>query len=432
MSLTLGAFIAQLRKEKGLTQKQLSEMLSVSDKTVSHWEREESSPDISLLPVIAEIFDITVDELLRGERKETLPEENRTEQKDDTKAAAILYALQSAFNKFRTKNFISIALSVIAVFCGFIVQYFKTIYPGYLVFLTLTVVSVLLTAVFRSGFSSYLASPYIEKDILKDYKYKANRITANCSYLILGCFAGYSVYVTLFNIPFFAVVFVGIIATVSAIFLSERILTNADLLKSSGKPLKIRKITALRIISVFVAVILIWVGLISFSSIDRENLIFDDADHTLLRDTADFIEFMQTEKDAPEEIYTIKVYNINDVEPYLSPADKGTEYTFYPEFGYDNTFIVAIDPDYDEEVIFTYNNLEVAHYTHTEEGFVVYSHTQLIAAEKEADKQIITLTVLHGVYFIAVVLITFALYKFIKRRLSKSEKPDTITLIKNF
>ena len=49
MKMSLGAFIAQLRKEKGFTQKQLSEILGVSDKTVSHWEREESSPDISLL-----------------------------------------------------------------------------------------------------------------------------------------------------------------------------------------------------------------------------------------------------------------------------------------------------------------------------------------------------------------------------------------------
>lgn len=424
MKLTLGAFIAQLRKEKALTQKQLSEMLSVSDKTVSHWEREESSPDISLLPVIAEIFDITVDELLKGERKEALPEENHTEQKDGTKDTAILYALQSAFNKFRTKSFISIALSVIAVLCGFIVQYFKSIYPGYLVFLTLTVVPVLLTAVFRSGFSSYLASPYIEKDTLKDYKYKANRITANSGYFSFICFAVYSIYVSTFSIPYFANVFIGLLATVGAVLLCETLLKKADAIKTSGKPLKIKKITTLRIISVFIAVILLWVGLISFSSIDKESLIYKNAEYTLLADAIDFIEYMQTPKDAPDKIITGFFH--------YSPDDKGNEYTFYTEFGLDNTAIEVIDPDYDEEVVFTYNNLEVADYKHTEEGFIVYTHAQLIAAEKEADGQIITLTVLHIVYLIAVVVITFALYKLIKRKLSKSEKPDTITLIKNF
>ena len=65
MKMSLGAFIAQLRKEKGLTQKQLSEILGVSDKTVSHWEREESAPDISILPVLAETLGVTVDELLK-------------------------------------------------------------------------------------------------------------------------------------------------------------------------------------------------------------------------------------------------------------------------------------------------------------------------------------------------------------------------------
>ena len=66
---TIGAFIAVLRKANGMTQRELAEKLNVSDKAVSRWERDECAPDLSLIPVIAEIFDITTDELLRGERK---------------------------------------------------------------------------------------------------------------------------------------------------------------------------------------------------------------------------------------------------------------------------------------------------------------------------------------------------------------------------
>lgn len=66
---TIGSFIAVLRKANGLTQKQLAEMLQVTDKTVSRWERDETLPDLTLIPVIAEIFGVTSDELLRGERK---------------------------------------------------------------------------------------------------------------------------------------------------------------------------------------------------------------------------------------------------------------------------------------------------------------------------------------------------------------------------
>lgn len=65
---SMGAFIAVLRKAQGMTQRQLAEKLNVSDKTVSRWERDEGSPDLSVIPVLAEIFSVSCDELLRGER----------------------------------------------------------------------------------------------------------------------------------------------------------------------------------------------------------------------------------------------------------------------------------------------------------------------------------------------------------------------------
>ena len=66
---TIGKFITALRKANGMTQKDLAEKLNVSDKTVSRWERDEGAPDLAMIPVIAEIFEVTCDELLRGERK---------------------------------------------------------------------------------------------------------------------------------------------------------------------------------------------------------------------------------------------------------------------------------------------------------------------------------------------------------------------------
>ena len=66
---TIGKFITALRKANGMTQKDLAEKLNVSDKTVSRWERDEGDPDLAMIPVIAEIFEVTCDELLRGERK---------------------------------------------------------------------------------------------------------------------------------------------------------------------------------------------------------------------------------------------------------------------------------------------------------------------------------------------------------------------------
>lgn len=65
---TMGSFLAALRKAAGMTQRELAEQLHVSDKAVSRWERDECAPDLALVPVIAEIFSVTCDELLRGGR----------------------------------------------------------------------------------------------------------------------------------------------------------------------------------------------------------------------------------------------------------------------------------------------------------------------------------------------------------------------------
>lgn len=64
-SLNIGKNIAALRKEKNMTQEDLAGALGVSAQAVSKWENENSCPDISLLTQIADLFGVTVDELLR-------------------------------------------------------------------------------------------------------------------------------------------------------------------------------------------------------------------------------------------------------------------------------------------------------------------------------------------------------------------------------
>lgn len=63
---TLGTRISELRKQKGYTQEEFSDMLGVSAQAVSKWENDISCPDIMLIPQIASIFEITTDELLTG------------------------------------------------------------------------------------------------------------------------------------------------------------------------------------------------------------------------------------------------------------------------------------------------------------------------------------------------------------------------------
>ena len=65
-----GDFIAKLRKERGMTQRELAEKLFVSDKAVSKWERGQSLPDITLLNPLADVLGVTPVDLLNCEKTE--------------------------------------------------------------------------------------------------------------------------------------------------------------------------------------------------------------------------------------------------------------------------------------------------------------------------------------------------------------------------
>lgn len=87
MEMTIGKRIAALRREKGLKQDDLAQMLEVSPQAVSKWENDQTCPDISLLPKLAKILGVTVDELLSGKQElqpvvTLVPEEQRKDIKD--------------------------------------------------------------------------------------------------------------------------------------------------------------------------------------------------------------------------------------------------------------------------------------------------------------------------------------------------------------
>lgn len=85
MSISLGKKISELRKSKGLTQEQLAERMNVSPQAVSKWENDVSCPDIELLPKLASLFEVTVDELLSAEPKrdiQLLSEEKKKNSED--------------------------------------------------------------------------------------------------------------------------------------------------------------------------------------------------------------------------------------------------------------------------------------------------------------------------------------------------------------
>ena len=77
----IGVFIAMERKAKKLTQAKLAEKLFVSEKTISKWENGNGIPDTNSLPKLCQIFDVSLNELLNGERIKEESYMNKAEQK---------------------------------------------------------------------------------------------------------------------------------------------------------------------------------------------------------------------------------------------------------------------------------------------------------------------------------------------------------------
>ena len=103
----IGGFLKELRNEKNVTQEQLAEVLNVSGRTVSRWETGNNMPDISILVDIADYYDVSISEIINGERKSEIME------KEVKETALTLSDYAEAINqKIKGRLFI---LTVIAI-----------------------------------------------------------------------------------------------------------------------------------------------------------------------------------------------------------------------------------------------------------------------------------------------------------------------------
>lgn len=117
---SMGQFIAALRKANGMTQQEVADRLNVSNKAVSRWERNECSPDLSLIPALAEMFQVTCDELLKGER---ILESSPIDKKEIKVEKQLKTIVNRALSNFKTMIWISLALSLVGLVCMFGISY---------------------------------------------------------------------------------------------------------------------------------------------------------------------------------------------------------------------------------------------------------------------------------------------------------------------
>lgn len=107
-NMQIGKLIAELRKKNGLTQQQLADKLNLSNKTISKWESGLGAPDISNLTMLAATFNISVDELLKGELKNNNAEASKYDRDKKSKieiAIIIFFASIGAILGILAYNF---------------------------------------------------------------------------------------------------------------------------------------------------------------------------------------------------------------------------------------------------------------------------------------------------------------------------------------
>lgn len=119
-----GKFIAEMRKEKGFTQKQLADILNISNKTVSKWETGNGLPEVSLMLPLCDALGISVNELLAGERLTDADYKKKAEEnmmnlireKEENKKKMLLSAITGGIS---TAAFVTLII-VVSVYTGVI------------------------------------------------------------------------------------------------------------------------------------------------------------------------------------------------------------------------------------------------------------------------------------------------------------------------
>ena len=143
--IKIGRFIAECRRLQGLTQAQLAEKLNITDRAVSKWETGRSMPDAALMLALCEILDISVNELLNGER---VTMENKQE-KNERILLEMAKEIERKNKTIWSAMWIIMIVSMLALFAGlFAAAFFVPEGPWQLVVILAVVVVFLIPCLY--------------------------------------------------------------------------------------------------------------------------------------------------------------------------------------------------------------------------------------------------------------------------------------------
>ncbi len=172
---TIGSFIAVLRKASGMTQRELAEKLNVSDKAVSRWERDETLPDLTMIPVLADIFGVTTDELLRGQR---LTAEIPSAQNEEKLQRQLKYLLEKTQTDYKIYTLISLLVAALGIIAAAVLNLaFLRAVAGFWVGCVFFLVAAVLQTIFKIKCDARLRGEEFEGEALASCKRKLKKYT---------------------------------------------------------------------------------------------------------------------------------------------------------------------------------------------------------------------------------------------------------------
>lgn len=372
---SIGQFIAALRKTNGMTQKQLADLLAVSDKAVSRWERDETAPDITLIPVLAEIFGVTSDEILRGERINN----NNYNFEDNTGKAEkrLKNLLNTAKTKFHIKNIISLGFAVVGLICAMIFNFgFNRARVGFFVGSIFFLVAILLEVIFLISAFSASAGDDFESESINDFKKAIIKSLRNTLSVIVCIFAFTLPLIYLVNDAYVGIfpeswfghglicTAVGAVVCFLGWWITKQILVKKEVLiysedeKAKFKIQRKTLVTLSIVLALTFAVELIFNSAFSYKSFTK-GTVFTDID--------EFIAYMETPKREDEEAVSatalVTIPSTAEADSEEAVYD-GEDDASYNEEEY-------IDDSYSEEDFVTINGKEV---TYKRRNFQVISY----------------------------------------------------------
>lgn len=341
---SMGAFIAALRKANGMTQKELAEKLNVSDKSVSRWERDDGTPDLSLIPVIAEIFGVTCDELLRGERKSAdergeAAAESASSPKSEKQRQRLLAV---SLSKYKTRSFIAIGIAIVGLIAALAANFaFYRAYIGFMIAAVFYLAAVICQAAFVNSAFLSVSDDELSGAEVDRFKCTVVRLAEGsiCLTVVLLAFSlplvllAWDAYVGLQADSWFLQ---GAILVVIALVLCGVVcyVLNAALLKKGTYPLSEREEQVWRhnrkwrrrcAVALVITLVVTWGGHMVVTNVWNsrelaEKIVFDDVDT--------FVEFI--EQDVPY-YYSVEYYSAR--EEAVAPSTQVGETIWYDEFG---------------------------------------------------------------------------------------------------